>query len=208
MNWQCLEIFHRDYYNSHVWENTFWLGVQVLKYPTDMIAYQEVLWEAQPDLIVECGTFKGGSAYFMASLCDLIGRGRVLTIDPMVWPGRPQHPRVTYFQASSTAPATVDHVRAAKGSGTCMVVLDSDHSKAHVLNELRLYAPLVDPGQYLIVEDTNVNGHPVFPEHGPGPWEALVDFLGECQDFEQMMRGEKYFLTANPGGYLRKKRSV
>jgi cephalosporin hydroxylase len=206
MDRQLLDAFHRAYYDSGIWQRTYWLGVPIAKYPTDLIAYQEVLWESRPDLIVECGTFRGGSAYFFATLCELMGHGRVLTIDPVVQPGRPQHARLSYLQGSSTAPETLEQVRAARGSGTCMVVLDSDHSKAHVLNELRLYAPLVDPGQYLVVEDTNVNGHPVLPEHGPGPWEALEVFLAECPDFEPVGWGEKYFLTANPWGYLRKKR--
>ena len=207
MNRQYLDAFHCDYYDSRVWQRTRWLGVPTVKYPTDLIAYQEIVWETKPDLIVECGTHLGGTAYFFATICGLIGHGSILTIDPSSLPNRPQHARLDYWQGSSTAPETVQHVQAAKGKGTCMVVLDSDHRKAHVLDELRLYAPLVSPGHYLIVEDTNVNGHPVFPEHGPGPAEALAEFLAECHDFERMLGGEKYFLTANPGGYLRKKQS-
>jgi cephalosporin hydroxylase len=206
MNRQHLDAFHRDYYNSHVWQRTFWLGVPTVKYPTDLIAYQEILFDTKPDLIVECGTHRGGTTFFFATLCQLLDHGRVLSIDPVQLPNRPTHPRLTYLQGSSTAPATVAHVKATKGQGTCMVVLDSDHRQAHVSEELRLYAPLVSPGHYLIVEDTNVNGHPVYPEHGSGPWEAVAEFLAGCQDFERVAGGEKYFLTANPGGYLRKKR--
>jgi cephalosporin hydroxylase len=205
MNRHHLDAFHRDYYDSRVWQRTFWLGVPTIKYPTDLITYQEIVWETRPDLIVECGTHLGGTAYFFATICQLIGHGSVLSIDPVPLPNRPTHARLGYFQGSSTATATVERVKAAKGTGTCLVVLDSDHTKVHVLEELRLYAPLVSPGHFLIVEDTNVNGHPVCPEHGPGPSEALAEFLGECHDFERVLGGEKYFLTANPGGYLRKK---
>jgi cephalosporin hydroxylase len=205
MDRHLLNAFHRDYYNSHVWQRTFWLGVPTVKYPADLIAYQEILWETKPDLIVECGTHVGGTANFLATISDLIGHGKVLSIDPVELPNRPQHKRVTYVKGSSTAPQIVERVQEAKGTGTCMVILDSDHRKAHVIQELRIYAPLVSCGHYLIVEDTNINGHPVYPEHGPGPAEALAEFLAECQDFERVPGGEKYFLTANPGGYLRKK---
>jgi cephalosporin hydroxylase len=58
----------------------------------------------------------------------------------------------------------------------------------------------------MIVEDTNVNGHPVFPEHGPGPFEAVQDFLRENQDFVVDFSREKMLLTMNPCGFLRKKR--
>jgi cephalosporin hydroxylase len=85
-----------------------------------------------------------------------------------------------------------------------MVILDSDHSKQHVLQELHAYAPLVTKGSYLIVEDTNVNGHPVFPEHGPGPMEALDEFLGQNSDFVVDRDREKFYLTMNPQGYLHK----
>ena len=86
-----------------------------------------------------------------------------------------------------------------------MVVLDSDHSRDHVLRELRRFHSLVSPGQYLVVEDTNVNGHPVLPQHGPGPMEALDIFLAENDDFEIDSSREKYLITFNPRGYLRKK---
>ena len=86
-----------------------------------------------------------------------------------------------------------------------MVVLDSDHSRDHVLQELELYAPLVTPGCYLVVEDTNVNGHPVSPGFGPGPMEAVTEFLGTTDDFEVDRGREKLMLTFNPSGYLRRR---
>jgi len=85
-----------------------------------------------------------------------------------------------------------------------MVILDSDHARDHVLQELRLYAGLVTPGAYLIVEDSNVNGHPVLPEHGPGPMEALREFLGGTREFAVDAAREKFFLTFNPKGFLKK----
>jgi cephalosporin hydroxylase len=86
-----------------------------------------------------------------------------------------------------------------------VVILDSDHSRAHVLAELAVLAPRVAPGGRLIVEDTNVNGHPVLPEHGPGPWEAVEEFLAANPEWERDRGREKFLLTYNPGGYLRRK---
>jgi cephalosporin hydroxylase len=86
-----------------------------------------------------------------------------------------------------------------------MVILDSDHSKKHVLDELRIYAPMVTPGHYLIVEDTNVNGHPALAEFGPGPMEALDAYLNEDMSFEIDSAQEKFFMTFNPRGYLRRR---
>jgi cephalosporin hydroxylase len=93
---------------------------------------------------------------------------------------------------------------AARASGTVMVVLDSDHSAAHVLDELRAYAPLVTPGSYLVVEDTNINGHPVFDSFGPGPTEAVTKFLDESSAFVVDRSREKFLLTFNPSGWLRR----
>jgi cephalosporin hydroxylase len=101
----------------------------------------------------------------------------------------------------------LERVRAeAAGEETVMVILDSDHSREHVLAELRGYADLVTPGSYLIVEDTNVNGNPVFPDHGPGPMEAVEAFLGEDARFAVDTRPERLLLTFNPRGYLRRER--
>ena len=85
-----------------------------------------------------------------------------------------------------------------------MVILDSDHRKDHVVDELRLYSPLVTKGSYLIVEDTNINGRPVFPGFGPGPAEAVDDFLAATTAFERDLSRERFFVTFNPGGYLRR----
>jgi cephalosporin hydroxylase len=198
--------FHRLYYDSHVWESTRWLGIQVLKCPMDLWIYQEVLHELRPDVIVETGTFNGGSALFLASVCDLLGRGRVISIDIETRPGLPAHPRITYLEGrSSLEPSLVADLRShIGGEETVMAILDSDHSKPHVLGELHTYAQLVTSGQYLIVEDSNVNGHPVVPEFGPGPMEALDEFLAEGAGFSIDQERERLYMTFNPRGYLRK----
>jgi cephalosporin hydroxylase len=170
--------FHRHYYDSRVWQNqTRWLGVPAQKCPLDLWIYQELLHELRPDLIVETGTSKGGSALYLAAICDLLDQGQVITID--VRPVRqPEHPRITYITGSSTDPPTLTQVReAAHSAFQVMVLLDSDHHADHVLAELRAYAPLVTPGSYLIVEDTNINGHPVRAQDidGPGPAEAVAE---------------------------------
>jgi cephalosporin hydroxylase len=200
--------FHRLFYDSgtRTWSNTRWLGVPLQKCPFDLWVYQELLHELRPAVIVECGTAYGGSALFLASLCDLLGEGEIVTIDIEEYADRSVHDRITYLSGSSTDPAIVETVRdRVKGRSPVLVLLDSNHERDHVLAELRLYGPLVTPGSYLVVEDSNVNGNPVLPDFGPGPAEAIEAFLAESDDFEVDESREKYFLTFNPSGYLRKR---
>lgn len=201
-----LNAFHQAYYDSRVWTHTYWRGVPTLKCPLDLWIYQEILFELRPSLIIETGTAQGGSAFFLASVCDLIGYGHVITVDIEKRP-RPRHRRISYMEGrSSTDLAVVRDVKRRIGSDDrVMVILDSNHSRDHVLTELRSYAPLVTGGQYVIVEDTNVNGHPVLMEHGPGPMEAVDEFLGETDAFEVDRDREKFALTFNPHGYLRRR---
>jgi cephalosporin hydroxylase len=201
-----VDAFHRLYYDLETtWKQTFWLGHHVQKCPLDLWAYQEILVETRPDVIVECGTYRGGSARFLASVCDELGHGRIVTIDVLERTGRPRHRRITYLQGSSTDAAIVERVRRrVRRARSVMVILDSDHTRDHVLREMELYAPLVTPGCYLVVEDTNINGHPVSPGFGPGPMEAVEAFLAERSDFEADPAREKLLLTFNPSGYLRR----
>ncbi len=146
---------------------------------------------AQPDH--RNGDVGGGSARFLASICDLMNRGRIVTIDIEDKPDRPQHQRITYMLGSSTSPEIVERVRSMIGTDDrVLVILDSDHSKAHILQELVIYSDLVTPGSYVIVEDSNVNGHPVSPSYGPGPMEALREFLSHDHRFEIDHTREKF----------------
>ncbi len=204
---EVIDAFHKLYYDAgaETWANTFWFGVPIAKCPTDLWIYQEMIFDLRPGLIIETGTWRGGSAYFMAGICDLLDQGRIVTVDIDPEPERPAHPRVTYLQGSSTGPEMFEQVRRmAAGVDRVLVILDSDHSRDHVLAEMHLYSDLVTPGSYMIVEDTNVNGHPVFPDFGPGPMEAVDAFLAERSDFAIDPAREKLFMTFNPRGYLRK----
>lgn len=199
--------FHRLYYyrRDQTWRNTRWMGTDVLKCPLDLWVYQELLFELRPDWIVETGTAFGGSAAYLAAMCDLLGNGRIVTIDPRVREGRPQHPRITYLAGLSTDPEIRAQVESMIGpEDRVLVLLDSDHSERNVLEELRAYHGLVTPGSYCVVEDSNVNGHPVAREHGPGPMEAIHTFLRENDAFEIDREREKFFLTFNPSGFLKR----
>jgi cephalosporin hydroxylase len=207
---QVVDDFHRLYYNSNTfggtWRDTFWMGVPIWKCPLDMWIYQEILFDVRPDVIVETGTAFGGSALFLANVCDLLGKGKVVTVDIQNRPNRPRHERIQYISGSSTADDVVEQVHRDIDGGKVLVILDSDHSKGHVLEELMIYSRFVQEGSYVIVEDSNVNGHPVMPEFGPGPMEAIQDFLKENQDFVVDESKEKFYMTFNPRGYLKKVR--
>lgn len=199
------KFFARRYYRDPegTWLNTTWLGQRIWKLPSDMWVYQELIHRLRPDLIIETGTAEGGSALYMASLMDLLGHGRIITIDVEGFDGRPQHPRIEYVLGSSTDPTVLAPVLAAASeSETVMVILDSDHSRDHVLAELHLLSRAVTPGSYLIVEDGNVNGHPVYRDHGPGPTEALKAWLPGYPEFAHDPRCDRHMHTFNPGGYL------
>ena len=208
---QIVEDFHRLYFN-HVFDKQLranWLGVEVLKYPTDLLVYQEIIHEIRPDLIVETGTHHGGSALFFASILDFIGRGQVISIDLHRGNNLPHHPRITYLVGSSTSDdIVVDVARRAEGLATVLVTLDSSHTKQHVAREIDIYRRFVTTGSYLIVEDTKLNGHPVFtryePDLGEGPMEAVTEFLAKDRTFRVDRSRERFFLTSNPNGFLLK----
>jgi cephalosporin hydroxylase len=200
--------FHRLYYHRapRTWRNTYYRGHRILKLPLDLWVYAELIHKLRPSLIVETGTRFGGSALWLADQLDLLGNGRVVTIDIEPMEGQPVHDRITYLLGSSTDPEIVEEVRRQlpTDGGAVLVVLDSDHARDHVYAEMRAYAPMVTEDSYLIVEDTNINGHPVLPEFGPGPWEAVEKFLAETDEFEPDRSAEKFYVTMNPGGFLRR----
>jgi len=200
--------FHFIHYHAGPQYRARWLGVPIMKIPEDMLTYQEIIFETQPDVIIEAGTAYGGSGLFFASICDLTGRGRVISIDINEDPTRPRHKRITYLLGSSTSKAVVDQVqRAVKPDDRVMVVLDSDHSKDNVLSELMIYSRLVTVDNYLVAEDTNVNGHPVAWSFGPGPMEAVKEFLAKDTSFvADRSRDQKYLLSYFPNGFLRRVR--
>jgi len=200
--------FHKIYHDSNVIYNTSWLGVKAVKCPLDLWIYQELIFSLKPDFIIETGTRHGGTALFFASLFDLIGKGEIITVDIDSKEKVPEHKRIHYLIGNSIDSKILEKIEKMvedkSQDSTVMVILDSDHSKQHVLNEMNTFAKFVTKGSYMIVEDTNMNGHPVMPEFGPGPMEAADEFLKRNDQFEIDKSQEKFILTMNPSGFLKK----
>lgn len=188
---QVVNAYHQLYYNGLGWDKNLFLGFQIKQCPFDMHVYQELIYRLRPDFVLQTGVAGGGSLLYFATLLDLIGAGPeclVVGIDlKLTDPAKMlSHPRVRLVEGSSTAPATIKAVEALVSPGKRgLVSLDSDHSEKHVARELRIYCEYVGIGCHLVVEDTNVNGHPVFSKHGPGPFEATEAFLLEDKRFER-----------------------
>jgi cephalosporin hydroxylase len=183
-----VQQFAKLYYDSPLREDltkgttwrdgvTTWLGIPCEKCPLDLWIYQELIVRTKPEIIVECGVNYGGSTLYYASILDILGQGEIVGIDitfrHLYKEVIKAHPRISLYESDSTEPAIVEVVRKRVAGRRTMVILDSEHSLAHVRRELELYADFVTPGCYLVVEDTNVNGHPVFSDNGPGPFEAV-----------------------------------
>ena len=199
--------FHKAYYNSRpkIWNNTYWLGVSVGKCPFDLWIYQEIINDIRPDVIIESGTGLGGSTLFFASCCDLVDNGRIISIDIDDQSSKPRHERITYLRGSSVSEEIINRVQQSlSDKDKVLVDLDSDHSKQHVLKELNTYCRYVTVGSYIIVEDTIVGGHPVKAGHYPGPMEAVKEFIRTNPSFTIDKSKEKFLLTFNPNGYLKK----
>ena len=174
-----------------------WLGRPVIQLPEDLIRIQEVIYDIKPDVIIETGVAHGGSLVFYASLLAAMGRGRVIGIDIEIRPhnraaleAHPLMPRITLIEANSIMPETADRVANEIGRpGTALVVLDSNHSKDHVLAELRLYSRFVTVGSYIVATDGIVQSIAGAPRTSPdcewnNPRRAIAEFLDENPDFE------------------------
>ena len=183
-----------------------WLGHPVWQSVMDLWTLQETLADLRPVLVIECGTYKGGSALFMAHLFDLMNHGRVITVDIEKFHDL-SHPRITFLIGDCASPKVVQQVRAAADSagGPVMVMLDSDHSAAHVAKELRAYAPLVTPGSFLHVQDGVIDLQPRFVNARPGPLRAIQDSLPSHPEFQvDQARSDRFLITHHPKGWLRR----
>lgn len=180
---------------KHVYSFT-WMGRPIIQLPEDMVRLQELIWTDKPDVIVETGIAHGGSLIFYASLFEAMGHGRVIGIDIDIRAHNrtavethPMVKRIAMIEGSSTANETVAAVRAQIANGEkVLVILDSNHSYDHVLDELRAYAPLVSVGGYIVSTDGIMQQVIGAPRSAPdwttnNPQEAARAFVRENRDF-------------------------
>lgn len=196
-----------------------WLGRPIIQFPQDIIAMQEIVWRVKPNLIIETGIAHGGSLIFYASMLELVGgNGQVLGVDIDIREHNrveiekhPMFKRITMVQGSSSDEVVIKQIYDfARGRNPILVVLDSNHTHAHVLRELELYSPLVTKGSYLVVFDTIIEDmpHDFFSDRpwgkGNNPKTAVWEFLKTNDRFEVDKDIEnKVLITVAPDGYLR-----
>jgi cephalosporin hydroxylase len=206
----AIELYHLWYYDTRVWDRTTFLGVPCLKSVSDMWNYQEIIFELKPSLIVEFGANQGGSTLFFSEILKLTSsNSRVLTIDI-----KSHHidervrfsDHIEVLNCSTTDPLVGKRIQALRDEnpGPAFAILDSDHRKEHVLDEMKSLRTALRKGDYLVVEDSNVNGHPVLPNWGDGPMEAILAYETEFpHDYiHDREREIKFGFTFAPNGFL------
>lgn len=207
-----VDRFNDFYYSGGAAGDLNWGGAPMIKNPCDLWMIIELFQKLRPSVVIETGTHHGASASFYADIlktlnieCDVI----TVDINPK-WHFDPESKKIHSVVGYSTdlnVFSTVKNIAESileKRPGNVIVMLDSDHSEKNVLSELDIYSKLVSVGSYIIVEDTNVNGHPSAHAHGPGPYEATEKFLSQYGNFERDFSCQRFLLTFNPGGWLKR----
>jgi cephalosporin hydroxylase len=201
-----------------------WLGRPIIQLPEDLIRIQEVIYRVKPEVIIETGVAHGGSLVFYASLLAAMGAGRVIGVDIEIRPhnraaieAHPLASRITLVEADSILPETIDRVAKEIGQpGAALIILDSKHTKDHVLSELRLYSRFVTVGSYIVAADGIMESVAGAPRTDPdwtwnNPRSAIAEFLKENPDFEMSEPAWPFNegiissrVTYWPGAYLRR----
>jgi len=192
-----------------VFEHVTWMGKRIWKNPLDAWIYQEILYEVRPDVVVEIGSRYGGSTRYFADLLEIIGNGMVISIDPHREEYALDHPRVLALTGKSEDASILAEVAACCDGKTVFVIQDGGHDKDQVLLDLENYSRFVNQGSYFVVEDGIVDlFHSEdglgFAEDHPGPLAAVEEFLRRHPEFVADESRERYILTYNPKGFLKR----
>ena len=206
----CLDMPLRDVLSEmqgRIMKGTSYFGVRTMRSPIDSWVYQQIIFERKPDLIIEIGNFHGGGVLALAHVLDRLGAGRVVGVDVnhARIPDRVKsHPRVTLIQGNATHASVVDQVtEIASKSREVLIIEDSAHTRETTLAILERYSGLISPGGYFIVEDGICN-HGWDWGRGPGPYEAVEQFIAKDSRFVIDRAREAFFITWNPKGFLRR----
>ncbi|QPC82796.1 class I SAM-dependent methyltransferase [Phototrophicus methaneseepsis] len=209
---QSLRTWARYHQRELIFRDVHWMGQPTLKNVMDCWIYQEVIYEVQPEVIVEIGSFSGGSTLFFAHMLDLLGAGKVVSVDINRHAYNVSHDRIIEVTGDSTTQEVMQQVRQHCAGKRTLVIHDGDHRHHTVLTDLNHYAPLVTPGSYLIVEDGIVDIYP-YEETGAalepdfqdkGPLWAVATFMAENPQFTYDRTRERYWLTYNPFSFLKR----
>ncbi len=216
LDWMLHSDKHKYIYNYS------WMGRPIIKFPQDIMALQEVIWDVKPDLIIETGIAHGGSIIFSASMMELLGNdGKVIAVDIDIRKhnrdeieSHPMFKRIKLLEGSSTSADILAQITDyAKDFKKVMVCLDSNHTHQHVLDEMRLYAPLVSIGSYMILPDTLIEFFPkgYYSESRPwdvgnNPYTAMQTFLQENDSFvkDELITDKLLITEAFGGGFLKR----
>jgi cephalosporin hydroxylase len=204
-------LYHKWYYErDKVWINTRFLGITTMKSVSDMWNYQEIISELRPGIIVEFGSFAGGSAIYF----NVIGRTvnpslKVLSVDidhSLLDSRVKDYPEIEFLESSSTDACVTRRIAElrAENPGPAFFILDSNHKKYHVVAEMIGLREVLQPNDYVIVEDSNINGHPVARGWGEGPFEAMEEYFRRYPDdySRDKQRENRFAFTFATNGFL------
>lgn len=206
--WQSMTLDEWILYHQKniVFDKCTWMGVRTLKNPLDIWIYQEIIHTVKPDVILEIGTANGGSALYFAHLLDLLDKGKVVSIDKEMNNCLVKHSRITLIEGFSQDPQVIEKVYEICREKTVLIVHDGSHLKEDILKDLNNFKDLVSIGSYFIVEDgvMDIYESEHFKAYKDGPLAATEEFVASNPNFVVDTDCERYIVTYNPRGYLKR----